>query len=213
MHWGHDTRTVGFPRCFSSNHLCRQVLCTHFVVPRHLQGLSHWAVGSSSSVAKHTQHVLLKYFLRPHKSYDINQRKFHKLLQQALDERKSYAIIVLRKLLQLYNKLHYVTLSMKNAPRKLPPPPPSSMNFFLSINFLIINNNLFILYFCIIFFLCAHFWFSGMACLSYIHTWPTMLGIVTWLHAFFYKQRFFQFSLSVAWHSHKLSFKCCLGVA
>ena len=87
------------------------------------------------------------------------------------------------------------------------------VNFFLSINFFIINNNLFILYFCIIFFLCAHFWFSGMACLSYIYTWPTMLGIVTWLHAFFYKQRFFQFSLSVAWHSHKLSFKCCLGVA
>ena len=34
-----------------------------------------------------------------------------------------------------------------------------------------------------------------------------------WIHAFFYKQRFFQPSLSVAWLFHELRFKCCLGVA
>ena len=61
LHCGQNTCVVGFPFCFSSNHLCKQLSWTHFVVPLHWQGLIHFAPGSSSSVPKQTQQVLLQH--------------------------------------------------------------------------------------------------------------------------------------------------------
>lgn len=58
LHWGQATLAVLFPLCFSSTQRCRQVWWTHFVEPLHLQGLTHSAVRSSSSVAKQTQQLL-----------------------------------------------------------------------------------------------------------------------------------------------------------
>lgn len=58
LHWGHATLAVLFPLCFSSTQRCRQAWWTHLVDPLHLHGLTHSAVLSSSSVAKHTQQLL-----------------------------------------------------------------------------------------------------------------------------------------------------------
>lgn len=54
-HCGQFTRLKEFPFCFSSTHRCKQLWCTHLVVPLHLQGCTQAANSSSSSVAKHTQ--------------------------------------------------------------------------------------------------------------------------------------------------------------
>ena len=59
LHCGQATWAPALPFCFSSTHRCMHLWCTHFVVPLQWQGLTHEAVKSSSSVAKHTQQYLL----------------------------------------------------------------------------------------------------------------------------------------------------------
>ena len=60
LHCGQETLAVELPPCFSSIQRWRQTWWTHFAVPRQRQGLTHWDIGSSSSVAKHTQQRLQK---------------------------------------------------------------------------------------------------------------------------------------------------------
>ena len=90
------------------------------------------------------------------------------------------------------------------------------INFFLSLVFIFMRifvhkKNLFsfnkVFYYKFVysislhyFFLCVYFWFSGMTYNVY-HTYmrnQQCWGILTWLHAFFISNAFFQLSLSVA---------------
>lgn len=62
-HCGQLTAPLLFPFCFSSSQRCRHDWWIHLVQPLHLQGLTHSALRSSRSVAKHTQQCL-EYRLR-----------------------------------------------------------------------------------------------------------------------------------------------------
>ena len=57
-HCGQLTAPPLFPFCFSSSQRCRHDWWIHLVQPLHLQGLTHSALWSSLSVAKHTQQCL-----------------------------------------------------------------------------------------------------------------------------------------------------------
>lgn len=62
LHCGHETSSPALPFCLTSTQRCMQPWWTHLVVPLQWQGLTHDAVASSSSVAKHTQqYFLLKW--------------------------------------------------------------------------------------------------------------------------------------------------------
>ena len=57
-HCGQLTAPPLFPFCFSSSQRCRHAWWIHLVQPLHRQGLTHSALWSSRSVAKHTQQCL-----------------------------------------------------------------------------------------------------------------------------------------------------------
>ena len=59
LHCGQLTSAVALCFCFSSIHLWRHLTCTHLAVPLHRQGVTQ-SIRVSSSVPKHTQHVLLQ---------------------------------------------------------------------------------------------------------------------------------------------------------
>lgn len=59
-HCGQLTALLLFPFCFSSSQRCRHDWWIHLVQPLHLHGLTHSALRSSRSVAKHTQQCLEK---------------------------------------------------------------------------------------------------------------------------------------------------------